>query len=70
MKLTPTKYSYSDFIEFSIYGDLKSSLKPNDRLNLNSDEEFDDVQLMLNEIDVPFIIKSKREIWITSAVLK
>ncbi|MEJ6981455.1 hypothetical protein WG906_13385 [Pedobacter sp. P351] len=69
MKLTPTRYSYPEFIEFSIYGDLKSSFKPNDRLTLNSDEEFEDVQSRLSEIKVPFLIKSKREIWIASADL-
>lgn len=65
MKLTPTKYNYSEIIEFSIYGDLKSSLKPNDRLSLSSKEEFEDVKNRLTDIGVPFIIKSKLEIWIT-----
>ena len=65
MKLSPTNYNYSEIIEFSIYGDLKSSLKPNDRLSLNSKEEFEDVKTRLTDIGVPFMIKSKHEIWIT-----
>jgi hypothetical protein len=66
MNLTPTKYSYSEFIELSIYADLKSAIKVNDRLTVSSDQELADVKEKLTENNLFFIEKSKREIWVVS----
>ncbi|MBC8053672.1 MAG: hypothetical protein H7Y13_11465 [Sphingobacteriaceae bacterium] len=66
MNLTANKYSYSEFIELSVYADLASSLKPNDRLILSSEKEFIDVKERLAEHGIFFVEKSKKEIWIVA----
>jgi hypothetical protein len=66
MNLSVAKYSYREFIELAIYADLKSSLKPNDRLVVASNEELHDVKEKLTDNEICFIEKSKREICIVS----
>jgi hypothetical protein len=70
MNLSPTKYSYSEFIELSIYADLKGTLKPNDRLLVTSEDEFSDIKEKLHESNILFIEKSKKEIWIVSELIQ
>jgi hypothetical protein len=65
-KLTPTRYTYADFIEFNIYSDLKSALRPDDRILLNSSKEYSDVVELLKEVEIPYIAKSKKEVVITA----
>ena len=62
MKIAPKRYSYSDLIELSLYSDLKSYLRPNNRIMMNSSEEYERIVDLLTENSVNFIAKSKREI--------
>lgn len=65
IKSTYTKYSYSQLIELSLYSDLKSSLTGNVRLLLSSNTEYADTIELLTNLDIQYVAKSKREIWIT-----
>lgn len=64
MNLTPTKYTYADFIELAVYADLNTSLKKNDRVILSSPTEFSSVTEMLAENNISYEAKTKKEIWI------
>ncbi|HEY0055970.1 MAG TPA: hypothetical protein VGB63_11480 [Pedobacter sp.] len=67
-KKSTSKFSYSDIIELSIYSDLKTALRPNSRILLNTNEESIEVEDMLTNLNIPFIIKSKRELWVVAEV--
>lgn len=62
MKTTPARYSYFDIVEFNLYADLKAILKADDKIVLQSNEEYTKVVETLKEIDIPHLEKSKREI--------
>jgi hypothetical protein len=64
MKLASTRHSYSDLIELSVYGDLKTSLRPNHRIVLSTNDEFERIVEILTENNVHFVVKSKKEILI------
>lgn len=66
MKITPTRYTYFDIVEFSLYSDLKAILKADDKIVLQSNQEYTNVIETLKEIDIPHFQKSKREIIIIS----
>jgi hypothetical protein len=67
-KKSTSKFSYSDIIELSIYSDLKTALRPNSRILLNTNEECVEIEGMLATSNIPFVQKSKREIWVVSEV--
>ena len=68
LKLTAIRFSYSDLMELSIYSDLKATLRPNHRIMLSTNEEAEEVSDLLASLGIPFLIKSKREIWISDTV--
>ncbi len=65
-KKSTSKFSYSDIIELSIYSDLKTALRPNSRILLSTNEESVEVEDMLKNLEIQYVTKSKRELWIVS----
>lgn len=64
MNITPVKYSYNDFMELAIFSDLSTALKRNDRILISRDAEFLSVKELLEDHNIAFMAKSKREIQI------
>jgi hypothetical protein len=56
------KYTYDEFIELAIYADLTSTLKPSNKITAARDSEYEDIIDRLKENNIPFEIKSKREV--------
>lgn len=64
MNLVPVKYTYNDFMELAIFSDLTSVLKRNDRILITRESEFISVKELLEDNNISFTAKSKREIQI------
>ncbi|WP_256010044.1 hypothetical protein [Desertivirga xinjiangensis] len=64
MNLVPVKYTYNDFMELAIFSDLTTALKRNDRILTSRDSEFLSVKELLEDHNISFTAKSKREIQI------
>ena len=64
MSLKSAKYTFPDLVELTLYSDLASGLKNNDRVIIETDEEFNSVKEMLMENKIGFKVKSKREVLI------
>jgi hypothetical protein len=64
MSLKSAKYTFPDLVELTLYADLASGLKNNDRVVIDTDEEFLSVKEMLAEYNIGFKVKSKREVLI------
>jgi hypothetical protein len=64
MSLKSAKYTFPDLVELTLYADLASGLKNNDRVVIDTDEEFNSVKEMLSEYNIGYKVKSKREVLI------
>ncbi|WP_207536195.1 hypothetical protein [Desertivirga arenae] len=64
MSLKSAKYTFPDLVELTLYADLAAGLKNNDRVVIDTDEEFMSVKEILTENNIGYKVKSKREVLI------